>query len=101
MELIKKIKQAETQAEEIINRTKSEVASQTEQGRINRAAAFKQAEQERKKAIDAAISKAESEGVAEVEKLQSQASKDRQELCDKSKAKTADAVAKVVNHLRD
>ncbi len=100
MELIKKIKQAESEAQEIINRTKSESASQAEQGRINRVDALEQAEQERKKAIDSAVAKAESEGLAEVGNLKSQAENDRQGLRDKSKSKMAGAVAKVAKYLR-
>ncbi len=100
MELIKKIKQAETEAQEIINRTKSEVAGQMEQGRINRVNASEQAEQDRKKAIESAVAKAESEGLAEIEKLKSQAEKALQQLYDKSKLKMAGAATKVIGRIR-
>ena len=100
MELIKKIKQAEAQAREIIEQAKTEAARQAEKGRENRLQLLTQTEQERKKATEAAVAAAESEGLAEVKKLKVQAEKDRQQLRDNVSSKMAGAVAKVMDYLK-
>ena len=100
MELIKKIKQAEAQAREIIEQAKAEAARQAEKGRENRLQLLAQTEQERKKATEAAIAAAESKGLAEVKQLKAQAEKDRQQLRDNVSSKMAGAVAKVMDYLK-
>ncbi|MHC4659300.1 MAG: hypothetical protein ACYS83_09010 [Planctomycetota bacterium] len=99
MELIKKIKQTEAQAQEIIEQAKADAARQAEQGRENRRQILERAEQERKKTIDAAAAEAESQGLTEIEQLKAQAEKDRQLLRDKTSAKMAPAAAKVMDYL--
>ena len=100
MELIKKIKQAEAQAQEIIEQAKAEAAGQTEEGRKNRRRLLAEAEQQRKKAIEAAVAAAQSQGLAEIEKLKTQAEKKQQQLRDRVAGKMAPAVTKVMDHLR-
>ncbi len=100
MELIKKIKQTEAQAQEIIEQAKARTAAQAEKGRSSRLKALQQAEQERKKAIEAAVDAAEKEGLAETENLKAQAEKKQQQLHNKVADKTAAAVTKVIEHLR-
>ncbi len=100
MELIKKIKQTETQAQEIIEQAKARTATQAEKGRSSRLKALQQAEQERKKAIEAAVDAAEKEGLAETENFKAQAEKKQQQLHNKAADKTAAAVTKVIEHLR-
>ncbi len=100
MELIKKIKQAEAQAQEIIEQAKADTSRQAEKGRENRLEALAKAEHGRKEATEAAVAVAQSEGLAEIENLKSQAERDRQELRDKVKAKMAGAVAKVMDYLK-
>jgi len=100
MELIKKIKQAEAEAQEIIERAKAQIARWAEEGRQSRTESLAEAERERKKAIEAAVAAAQSEGLAETENLKSQAERDRQELCGKVNAKMTGAVAKVMDYLR-
>ena len=99
MELIKKIKQAEAQAQEIIEQAKAQATGRAEEGRQKRAESLAEAERERKKATEASVAAAQSQGLAEIENLKSQAERDRQELCDKVKAKMAGAVAKVMDYL--
>jgi len=99
MELIKKIKQTEAQAQEIIKQAKADAAAQTEQDRENQLEALAQAEQERKKAAEAAVAAAEKEGLVEIENLKAQAGKQRQQLREKTDGKMAKAAAKVVNYL--
>ncbi len=100
MELIKKIKQAETQALQIIEKAKADTAARAEENRDNRIQALAQAEQERKKAVEAAVSKARSQGLEETEKLKAQAQGQRQELRDKTAGKMAAAAAKITDYLR-
>jgi vacuolar-type H+-ATPase subunit H len=50
MELIKQIKQAEAQAQEIIEKARTDAVKQADEGRRKRQAAIDQAEQERRKA---------------------------------------------------
>jgi len=100
MELIKKIKQAETQAQEIVEQAKAEAARLAEKGRERRLAVLAQAEQERKKAIEAAVSKAESEGLAEIKSLKAQADKGRQVLREKAAGKMSAATGKIIDYLR-
>jgi V/A-type H+-transporting ATPase subunit G/H len=99
MELIKRIKQAEAEAQEIIERAKAQIARQAEEGRQNRTETLAEAERERKKAIEAAVAAGESEGLAETDNLKAQAEKDRQKLRDKASAKMAGAVAMVMDCL--
>jgi vacuolar-type H+-ATPase subunit H len=100
MELIKKIKQTETQAQEIIEQAKADALGRTEKMREEQRLALEQAEQERKKATEAAVAQAQSQGLREAEQLKAQAEKDRRKLCDKANAKMAGAIAKVMDYLR-
>ena len=100
MELIKKIKQTETQAQQIIEQAKADAAGQAEKMREKQHHILEQAERERKKTIEAAVAEAQSQGLKEVEQLKAQAEKDRRKLCDKANAKMAGAIAKVMDYLR-
>ena len=100
MELIKKIKHAETQAQEIIEQAGAQAAGQAETGRQNRRQALDEAERERKKAIEAAVAAAQSQGLAEIENLKSQAEKKRHQLREKTSGKMAPAAAKVMDYLK-
>ena len=100
MELIKRIKKAEAQAQEVIEQARIEVAEQVEKGRENRRQALMDAEQHRKKATETAIAEAQARGSAEVDKLKSQAENERQELRNKTGSRMATAAAKVTDYLR-
>lgn len=100
MELIKKIKQSEAQAHEIIEQAKAEAVRQAEKGRDNRLAAMAEAEQQRKQATEAAIAAAQSQGSAEVEELKTQAKDQRRQLREKTANKMATAAEKVMDYLR-
>ena len=100
MELIKKIKQAEVEAQEIVEQAGVEAAQLAEKGRSNCLQVLAEAEQERKKAIEAAVAAAQSQGLAETEQLKAQAETRRQELRDKTAGKMAGAAANVMDYLR-
>jgi V/A-type H+-transporting ATPase subunit G/H len=99
MELIKKIKQAEAQAQTIIEQAKTDAARQAEQARENCAKALAEAEQQRKKAIDAAVAAAGSQSAADVKDLRSEAEKQRRQLHDKANRRIPAAVAKVMDYV--
>lgn len=99
MELIKKIKQAEAHAQQIIEQAGAEAAEQAEKGRTNRLKASQQAEQQRKKTVEAAVAAAQAEGLAEIEKLKTQAEKKRRQLRDKVADKMTGATARVMDYL--
>jgi hypothetical protein len=58
-----------------------------------------EAEQQRKKAIEASVADAQSRGRAEVERLKTQSENQRRELRDKVGGKMAAAADKVVDYL--
>ncbi len=100
MELIKRIKEAETEAQQIIEKAKTDAAAQAEQGHKSRIQALEEAEQQRKKIIEESIAAAKTEALAEVEKLKARAEKDRHQLRDKANAKIDKAIAKVMDLLK-
>ncbi len=100
MELIKKIKEAETQAQQIIEEARAKASIQAENGRQNRLQGLAKAQQERKKTIEAAVVAAQSEAITEVENLKSQAEKQQQQLRESTNGKMAGAIAKVMDYLR-
>ena len=100
MELIKKIKQVELEAQGIVEQAGVEAAHLAENGRASRLQALGKAEQESKKAIEAAVAAAQSQGLAETEQLKAQAETRRQELRDKAAGKMAGAAANVMDYLR-
>jgi len=100
MELIKKIKQAEAQAQEIIEQAKTKAAADAEEARKKRAAAQAEAEQARRKAIDAAVAEARSQGQGEAANLKVDAEARRDKLRQETQGKTGPAVDRVMNYLR-
>jgi vacuolar-type H+-ATPase subunit H len=100
MELIRKIKEAEAQALEIIDRAKADTVRMAEEGRNKRLAALSEAELQRKKAIASALAAAKSNGLAEAQKLKEQARKERQGLRQKAEGKIAAAAARVMDYLK-
>ncbi len=99
MELIKKIKQAEAQAQEIIEQAKAQTAAQAEESRASRLESLTQAEHDRRKTIETAVAAAQSKALKEVENLKAQAEKQQQQLRDKVDNKMAGAAANVMNYL--
>jgi len=100
MELIKRIKQAETQAQELIEKAKAQAAAQAEESRARRLETLTQAEHDRRKTIEAAVDAAQSQGLEEVGGLKTQAEKKRQQLRNKVANKMDPAVAKIMDYLK-
>jgi vacuolar-type H+-ATPase subunit H len=100
MELIKKIKQSEAQAQEIVAQARADAAAMADQQRKDHQKSMEQAEHERKKAIDAAVARATTEGQTETEQLGAKAQQDLKALREKTKPAIAGAVGKVVDFLK-
>ena len=100
MELIKKIKSAEKEAQEFIEQAGAGAVKDAEEGRLYRVKAMSEAEQERKKAISGAVESARTEGLGEVKELKKQAEKDRAELCSEAVGKVDKAAKKVMDYLK-
>lgn len=100
MELIKKIKQAEADAQETIEQAKTQAVQMAEASRKQRLAAQAEAEQARKKAIEAAVAVARSQGQAEAVNLKAEAETDRQKLRQQTEGKMPAAVETVMNYLK-
>ena len=101
MELIKEIKQAETQAHEIIEQAKVQAAEAIEENRLKQAEKLVEAEQQRKKAVETAVAAAESEGLEEIKQLKADAENQKQHLKNQTHGKVDAAAAKVKDYLRD
>jgi len=100
MTLIKEIKHSETQAQEIIAKARSDAETLAQQNKQKRIEVMEQSQQERKKAIEAAVAGAQQQGLAEVEGLKAKAEKDRSNLHDKLAGKITDAAARVMEYLK-
>jgi len=100
MDLIKKIRAAEAQAQQIIEEAKTASARQAEQGRNERLQVMEQAERQRRKTVEDAVAVAKAQALAEAEKLKTQAEKSRRRLHDKVNARIDKVTAKVMDYLK-
>ena len=99
MELIKQIKEAESQAKQILEQAKVDAVKLADEAKTKHADMLAQAEQERKQAIDAAVTKAETASMGDVENLKADAARRREELQADVKPKIESCVAKVMQQL--
>ena len=100
MELIKRIKQAEAEAQEIIENAKIETTKQAQDAQDQQQQDLEEAEQQRKKAIEQAVNAAVAEAVVKTEQLNAQAEDTRQQLRRSATDKAPGAVAKVMDYLK-
>jgi vacuolar-type H+-ATPase subunit H len=100
MELISKIKDAEKQADEIINKVKEDSINVAEDFKKSKAQQIGQAEAARRKAIDDAVAAAQVRGEKEVEQLHSQANEQSRQLIQEISPKIPSAVNKVMEYLK-
>ncbi|MCK4886292.1 MAG: hypothetical protein KAS96_02830 [Planctomycetes bacterium] len=100
MELIKKIKEAEKQAQEIIEQSKADVLKKAESDKKVYQQSMDEAGAARRQAIADAEESAKQQGLAEVEELKSQAAASRQELRSRAEGRTVSAADKVVSSLK-
>jgi len=100
MEIIRKIKQAETQAKEIIENAKQKAVKDSEWAKKEFADSMAKAEQNRKKAVEQALNKAQADANNEVSKLNNEAEKYCIELEQKTQSKINSSADKVIDLVR-
>lgn len=100
MELVKKIKEAEKQAGEIIAQAESATDTMAEQMLQDKEKVMNVAKQERAKAIQKAVEQAESQARSEVENLKAQAQQHREQLRKETELKIPMAVKKVTDFVK-
>ena len=100
MELIKKIKEAEKQAQEIIDQSKSDILQTAESAKKAYSQSKDEAVDARRQAIADAEESAVQQALAEVEELKSQASSAQDEVRKMAESKVANAAEKVVSSLK-
>ena len=101
MELVKKIKEAEAQAEQIVAQANADAVKQAEGLKILQQQRLCEAEQQRKKITEEAISRAKSQGQKKAEELKAQADRQKNQLVKNSKDKLPQAIASVTDYIKD
>ncbi|MDD5326443.1 MAG: hypothetical protein PHY02_01355 [Phycisphaerae bacterium] len=99
MELIKKIKEAETESQRIIERAKADATESVQKGKQAEQQALTQAERDRKKAIETAIAAGQKQGQAEAAGLKVEGQNRREQLRAKAKTQMNAAVTSVTGYL--
>lgn len=100
MEIIRKIKEAETQAKEIIENARHKAVKDSEVAKKEFADAMVKAEQDRKAAIEQAVHKAQAEANEEISKLNKDADRYCSELEQKTQSKINSTAEKVINLIK-
>jgi len=100
MELIKKIKEAEKQSQEIIEQSKADVLKKADADKKVYQQSMDEAVAARRQAIADAEESAKQQGLAEVDDLKAKAAASRQELRSSTEGKITSAADKVVSSLK-
>lgn len=100
MELIKRIKEAESEAQRIIEQAKADSAASAQQGKLAGQKMLAQAEHDRRKAIEFAVAAMRSQGQAEGGILRAEGHKQRQQMHTRTNSRTDAAVASIIEYLR-
>ena len=96
MELVKKIKETERQAQEIIQQAKRQFARKADEWKEKKTKSLLQAEAERKKTIEETVVKARQQATEEIKVLKEAAENKRLELQKKASSKKEDAIRKIL-----
>ncbi|MBL7106443.1 MAG: hypothetical protein ISS77_02385 [Phycisphaerae bacterium] len=100
MELIKKIKETEAKAQQMVTDAKSSVVSDEEKFQQQKRQSLEQAQQQRRDAIEQAVAQAKQQAQADVEKLKADAKSQREDLRNAASSKIDNAVEKIVNYIK-
>ena len=100
MELIKKIKEAESESQRIIEQAKADAAEATMKARQAEQDVLEQAKHDRNKAIESAVAAGQKQGQAEAQVLKAEGQKPREQLRTKAQTQINAAVASVMEYLR-
>jgi V/A-type H+-transporting ATPase subunit G/H len=98
MELVKKIKETERQAQEIIQQAKREAARRADEWKEKKTQSLLQAETERRKIIEETIAQARMQAAEEIQSLKGAQESKRQELQNKASARKEAAVRKILEN---
>ena len=96
MELVKKIKETERQAQAIIQQAKKESIRRADEWKEKKTQLLGQAEAERKKTIEETAAKARQQATEEIKVLKEAAENKRLELQKKASAKKENAIRKIL-----
>ena len=100
MELIKKIKEAENQAKETVEKARQDAIALSDGAKNQRADLFKQAQKRRGTAIDAAVAAAEQSGQSQIAQLDKEGDESVSSLKASSSAKMQGCIDKVLSRLQ-
>ena len=100
MELIKKIKETETKAQQIVADAKSDAVNAAQKFQQQKRQTLELAQQRRRVAIEQAVTQANQQAQADVEKLKADAKKHREDLHNAASSKIDNAVEKIVNYIK-
>jgi len=98
MELVKKIKETERQAQEIIQQAKRDAARRADEWKEKKSQMLAYAEAERRKTIEENIAKARREADEEIKSLKGAQESKRQELQNKASARKEATVRKILEN---
>lgn len=96
MELIKKIKQAEAEAKEIVEKARVEAGHIADASAADRSSKLEEADVLRRQSIESAVAESEQTGQVEVEALAGSEAERKQALVDNARQKMDAAVNKIV-----
>ena len=100
MELIKQIRQAETDSKQIIAQARTESAQIIAKAAAEHSRKLEQADLDRNETIKKAVSQAKIEGLAEAQQLKARAEQSLEDLGNKANKRIASAVAKIVEAVK-
>ena len=101
MELVKRIKTAESDAAKLITDANNDVASDIEKANIQQGLKFSESELERTEIIDGAIEKSVNAATVQANGMQQEAKKQCSSITSQIDAKLANASAKVIEYIMD
>jgi V/A-type H+/Na+-transporting ATPase subunit G/H len=99
MELVKRIKKAEEDANKIINDAREDAASELEKAKIQQELKLSEKEGERKEIIESRCIKAENEASKKADEMRQEAQKKCEKISEQVESKMEDSVSKVIEFI--
>jgi len=100
MDLIKKIRQAERQAREVVEKASTEAAEMDAEFQRRRTQLREDASRQRQQAIESAVAEGEKEAGEKIKHLEAAAEKDRRKLRQKTGERRSAAVSKITDYIK-
>ena len=101
MELIKRIKEAEKQAKDIVDQARTDAVAIAEETRRQTVVLDTRSQEDRRKAIEASVNSAQQQGQGQVETLVAEGQQQIQAATDAAAAKMDQCVDRVMNELKN